>query len=52
MAINPIDGGLWGAERFAIDYVQLMPDGRLYDGAVASIDGKSQDTVIAVREAW
>lgn len=32
MAINPIDGELWGAERFAIDYVQLMPDGRLFDG--------------------
>lgn len=32
MAINPIDGELWGAERFAIDFVQLMPDGRLFDG--------------------
>jgi len=37
MAINPIDGGLWGAERFAIDYVQLMPDGRLYDGTVEDL---------------
>ncbi|MCF6386592.1 M23 family metallopeptidase [Mycobacterium sp. MBM] len=31
-AINPIDGELWGAERFAIDYVQLRPDGRLFEG--------------------
>jgi hypothetical protein len=37
MAINPIDGGLWGAERFAIDYVQLMPDGRLFDGTVEDL---------------
>ena len=39
MAINPIDGGLWGAERFAIDYVQLMPDGRIYDGTVEDLQG-------------
>lgn len=39
MAINPIDGGLWGAERFAIDYVQLMPDGRLFDGAIENLQG-------------
>lgn len=28
MALNPIDGQLWAAERFAIDYVQLDSDGR------------------------
>ena len=27
MALNPINGELWAAERFAIDYVQLQPDG-------------------------
>jgi hypothetical protein len=32
MALNPIDGHLWAAERFAIDYVQLRPDGRLFTG--------------------
>ncbi|BBX85699.1 M23 family metallopeptidase [Mycolicibacterium aubagnense] len=32
MALNPIDGKLWGAERFAIDYEQLQPDGRLFTG--------------------
>jgi hypothetical protein len=32
MALNPINGGLWAAERFAIDYVQLGPDGRLVTG--------------------
>ena len=32
LAVNPIDGELWAAERFAVDYVQLMPDGRLFDG--------------------
>ncbi|MGK2867045.1 MAG: M23 family metallopeptidase [Mycobacterium sp.] len=37
MAINPIDGELWGAERFAIDYVQLLPDGRLVTGDVTDL---------------
>ncbi|OBB57433.1 peptidase M23 [Mycobacterium sp. 852013-51886_SCH5428379] len=32
MAANPLDGKLWAAERFAIDYVQLGPDGRLFAG--------------------
>ncbi|WP_082961804.1 M23 family metallopeptidase [Mycobacterium sp. 852002-51152_SCH6134967] len=31
-ALNPINGRLWAAERFAIDYVQLDPDGRLITG--------------------
>ena len=32
MAINPINGKLWAAERFGIDYVQLGPDGRIFHG--------------------
>ena len=32
MAVNPLNGGLWAAERFAIDYVQLQPDGRTVTG--------------------
>jgi hypothetical protein len=32
MAMNPLNGQLWAAERFAIDYVQLGPDGRLFTG--------------------
>jgi hypothetical protein len=32
MALNPINGELWAAERFAIDYVQLQPDGRMLTG--------------------
>ncbi|WKG03777.1 M23 family metallopeptidase [Mycolicibacterium sp. HK-90] len=32
MALNPINGKVWAAERFAIDYVQLGADGRLYAG--------------------
>jgi Peptidase family M23 len=32
MALNPLNGQLWAAERFAIDYVQLLPDGRLFSG--------------------
>ena len=35
MALNPIDGKFWGAERFAIDYVQLDgldPPGRIFRG--------------------
>ncbi|WP_036435142.1 M23 family metallopeptidase [Mycobacterium sp. URHB0044] len=35
MALNPLNGQLWAAERFAIDYVQLGPDGTLYHGDVA-----------------
>ncbi|GJF13710.1 peptidase M23 [Mycolicibacterium cyprinidarum] len=32
MALNPINGELWAAERFAIDYIQLGPDGRIFTG--------------------
>jgi murein DD-endopeptidase MepM/ murein hydrolase activator NlpD len=34
-ALNPLNGQLWAAERFAIDYVQLGPDGRVVAGDVA-----------------
>ena len=37
-ALNPIDGEIWAAERFAIDYVQLGPDGRLFAGDEAQLD--------------
>jgi murein DD-endopeptidase MepM/ murein hydrolase activator NlpD len=30
--LNPLNGQLWVAVRFAIDYVQLLPDGRMFDG--------------------
>jgi hypothetical protein len=32
MAMNPLDGNLWAAERFAIDYVQLGEDGTIVKG--------------------
>jgi hypothetical protein len=32
MAMNPLNGQLWAAERFAIDYLQLGPDGTIYRG--------------------
>jgi hypothetical protein len=32
MALNPLNGKLWAAERFAIDYVQMSPDGAIYRG--------------------
>ena len=32
MAMNPLDGNLWAAERFAIDYVQLSADGTIFAG--------------------
>jgi peptidase M23-like protein len=35
MALNPLNGGQWAAERYAIDYVQLGPDGRIVHGDVA-----------------
>ena len=37
-ALNPLDGEIWAAERFAIDYVQLGPDGRLFAGDEAQLD--------------
>ena len=37
-ALNPINGQLWGAERFAIDYVQLDPENRLLTGDPSSTE--------------
>lgn len=31
-ALNPVNGKLWASERFAIDYVQLTEDFRLFNG--------------------
>lgn len=31
-AVNSINGALWAPERFAIDYVQLDDEGRVFDG--------------------
>lgn len=38
MALNPINGKIWAAERFAIDYVQLGPDRRLFTGDKAKVE--------------
>ena len=38
MALNALNGELWAAERFAIDYVQLGPDGRLFTGDKGKLD--------------
>lgn len=32
MALNPLDGSLWAAERFAIDYIQISADGTIVSG--------------------
>ncbi|WP_395308982.1 M23 family metallopeptidase [Mycobacterium sp. AMU20-3851] len=37
MALNPISGDLWAAERFAIDYLQLDADGALYKGPATEL---------------
>ena len=37
-ALNPINGQLWAAERFAIDYAQLSPDGRLFIGDKTKVE--------------
>jgi hypothetical protein len=37
IAVNPLNGQLWAAERYAIDYVQLTPDGRLFNGNKADL---------------
>jgi murein DD-endopeptidase MepM/ murein hydrolase activator NlpD len=38
MALNPLNGQLWAAERFAIDYVQLGPDMRMFHGDKAKLE--------------
>ncbi|MBU9762395.1 M23 family metallopeptidase [Mycobacterium sp. TNTM28] len=38
MALNPINGKLWAAERFAIDYVQLGAGGRIFSGDRAKVE--------------
>jgi hypothetical protein len=38
MATNPINGKISVAERFAIDYVQLMPDFRLFKGDSTKVE--------------
>jgi Peptidase family M23 len=38
MALNPIDGQLWAAERFAIDYLQLGADGQVFKGDKAKVE--------------
>lgn len=58
MALNPLNGQLWAAERFAIDYVQLLPDLRMlvgdktkpesYPGFGADIHAVADGTVVAV----
>lgn len=37
MALNPLNGSLWAAERYAIDYVRLAPDGTLLRGDPANL---------------
>ncbi len=37
-ALNPIDGQIWAAERFAIDYLQLGPDGRISTGEPTDVN--------------
>jgi Peptidase family M23 len=59
-ALNPINGQLWAAERFAIDYVQLGPDGRMFTGDKARVESYpyfgadihavSDGPVVAVRD--
>jgi len=38
LALNPINGQLWAAERYAIDYLQFRPDGRLSSGDPTKLD--------------
>jgi hypothetical protein len=38
MAMNPLNGSLWAAERFAIDYVQLSDDGTVFKGDPAALE--------------
>jgi hypothetical protein len=38
LAVNPISGELWAAERFAIDYLQIAEDGTLYQGDATKLE--------------
>ncbi|MGA5462254.1 peptidoglycan DD-metalloendopeptidase family protein [Mycobacterium sp. NPDC050041] len=38
MALNGLNGKYWAAERFAIDYVQMQPDGLLFTGDKAKLE--------------
>jgi len=40
-ALNPLSGGLWAAERYAIDYLQLQPDGVLFTGDPTKLESYS-----------
>src|SRR6476660_5811057 len=40
-ALNPLSGGLWAAERYAIDYLQLQPDGVLFAGDPTKLESYS-----------
>src|SRR6185436_14376486 len=40
-AVNPLSGGLWAAERYAIDYLQLQPDGVLFTGDPTKLESYS-----------
>ncbi len=37
-AVNPLNGQLWAPERFAIDYIQLTPDGRMFIGDKTKVE--------------
>lgn len=39
MAVSPLNGALWAPERYAIDYVRLTPDGRLFSGDKGDLAG-------------
>jgi hypothetical protein len=38
MALNPLNGELWAAERFAIDYLQLSPGGTVLRGDPSKVE--------------
>lgn len=37
VAVSPLNGQLWAPERYAIDFVQLTPDGRTFNGDKADL---------------
>ncbi len=37
-AVSPLNGRLWAPERFAIDFVQLDADGRVYTGDISKLE--------------
>lgn len=53
LAVNPLNGSYYVPERFAIDFVQLDAEGRVFDGAIDDLSSYAYEgaEVLAVADA-